>query len=364
MVAAMRGHRPFFLGAAGFAGLAMGWWLRVFGASGWEAPLAPSAWHAHELIFGYLAAVLSGFLLTTTRGWRVPVLLGLWMAGRVAVAAMVMGAASPLAAASVDLAYLPALALLRDPPLWCRPKWPTVGFLPLLLAFTAANAAFHLDALGIFRGAAEKSLEIIVDLIALMIAVIAGRLVPGYTRAMLIPVKAPRHRGYESASVAIMLVLIAADAAGFGVVAGIAALLAAALQLLRLAGWRSRDVLLQPLLLILHLGFAWLALGLALLGLALLTSFVARSDALHGITAGAVGSLTVGMMVRLTRTHARLPLVADAGTTAAFALIFVAGLLRVFGPILLPMAGDDTIVLAGACWIGGFAVFLLKYAAV
>jgi uncharacterized protein involved in response to NO len=360
----MRGHRPFFLGAAGFAGLAMGWWLWALGAGGWEAPLAPSAWHAHELIFGYLTAVLSGFLLTTTRGWRVPVLFGLWIAGRVAVAAMLLGAASPLAAACVDLAYLPALALLRDPPFWRRPKWPTLGFIPLLLAFAAADAAFQADALGILPGAAQKSLGIAVDLIALMIAVIAGRLVPGYTRAMLIPVKAPRHQVYESATVAIMLALIAADATGFDVVAGLAALLAAALQLLRLAGWRTRDVLLRPLLLILHLGFAWLALGLALLGLALLTPFVARSDALHGITAGAVGSLTIGMMVRLTRSHARLPPVADAGTTAAFALVFLAAVLRVFGPMLLPMAGYDAIVLAGACWIGGFALFVLKYAAV
>lgn len=364
MVAAMGGHRLFFLCAAGFAGLAMGWWLWAFGAGGWEAPLAPSRWHAHELIFGYLAAVLSGFLLATTRGWRVPVLLALWIAGRVAVAAMVMGAASPLAAAIVDIAYLPGLALLRDPPFWRRPKWPTMAFLPLLLAFAAADAAFQLDVLGILPGAAERSLGITVDLIALMIAVIAGRLVPGYTRAMLIPVKAPRHKGYESTSVALMLVLIAADAAAFDGVAGVAALAAAALQLLRLAGWRTRDVLLQPLLLILHLGFAWLALGLALLGLALLTPWLARSDALHAITAGAVGSLTIGMMARLMRTHARLPLVADDTTTAAFALIFAAALLRVFAPMLLPMAAYDTIVAAGACWISGFVLFLLKYAAV
>src|SRR6185437_15260588 len=135
----------------------------------------------------------SGFLLTTTRGWRVWALFGLWLAGRVAIAVTL--ATPGVAGAALDLAYLPALALLRDPPFWRRPKWPTAGFPALLLALAAA--------------------ELAVELIALMIAVIAGRLVPGYTRAMLIPLRAPRHAGLEAASVAALLLLIAADTAGW-----------------------------------------------------------------------------------------------------------------------------------------------------
>jgi uncharacterized protein involved in response to NO len=122
-------------------------------------------------------------------------------------------------------------------------------------------------------------------------------------------------------------------------------------------------VLTQPLLLILHLGFAWLALGLALLGIALLTPWVARSDALHGITAGAVGCLTIGMMARLTRVQARLPLTSDATTSVGFALIVAAALLRVFGPMLAPAAGYDAILGAGVLWIGGFVLFLWRYRA-
>ena len=354
----MRGQRVFFLGAAAFAGLAMSWWLWALASGAATGPVAPPLWHAHEMIFGYLAAVLSGFLLSTTRGWRIGALFALWAAGRAALAF-----APPVLAAPLDLAYFPALALLRDPPLWRRPKWPTLGFLPLLLALTAANAAFHLDALGLLPGAAERSLILAVDLIALLIAVIAGRLVPAYTRAMLIPVRTPRHAGLERASVAMLLLLLLADAAAMPRLAGIAALLAAALQAFRLAGWRTRDVLQRPLLLILHLGFAWFALGLALLGIALLTGDIARSDALHGVTAGAVGALTLGMMVRLTRAQARLSLGSDAMTNAAFALILLAAALRVFGPILAPAAGYDAILAAGALWIAAFTLFLARYGA-
>lgn len=359
MVAAMRGHRPFFLGAAAFAGLAMGWWLWAFSGGAAAGPLPPARWHAHEMIFGYLVAVLSGFLLSTTRGWRVAALFALWVAGRIAVA---LSAPAPsLASAALDLAYLPALALLRDPPFWRRPKFPTTAFLPLLLAFTAANVAFYLDALGVLPGISERALRLSVDLIALMIAVIAGRLVPGYTRAMLIPLKAPRHAGYEAASVASLLALILGDAAQRPRLAGTAALIAAALQAARLAGWRTGAVLRRPLLLILHIGFAWLALGLALLGLSLLTPWVGLGDAVHGITAGAVGCLTIGMMARLTRSQARLALESDAATTAAFALIVAAALLRVCGPILAPGAAYGAILAAGFLWIAGFALFLVRY---
>lgn len=362
MVAAMRGHRLFFLGAAAFAGLAMGWWLRALAGAAAAGPLPLSRWHAHAMIFGYLVAVLSGFLLTTTRGWRVVALFALWLAGRVAIA--LTAPAPSLVASALDLAYLPALALLRDPPFWRRPKWPTTAFVPLLLAFTAANAAFHLDALGIVPGASETALRLAVDLVALMIAVIAGRLVPGYTRAMLIPLKAPRHAGYEAGSVVALLALVVSDAAERPHAAGIAALAAAALQAARLAGWRTGAVLRRPLLLILHIGFAWLALGLALLGLSLLTPWIPLGDALHGITAGAVGCLTIGMMARLTRSQARLPLESDIATTAAFACIVGAALLRVFGPILAPESAYGAILAAGALWIAGFVLFLGRYATV
>jgi len=363
MVAAMRGSRPFFLGTACYAGLAISWWLWALSGGFPEGgPLPLALWHAHAMIFGYLVAVLSGFLLTTTRGWRVWALFGLWLAGRVAIAVTL--ATPGVAGAALDLAYLPALALLRDPPFWRRPKWPTAGFPALLLALAAADLAFWLDALGIFPGGAEHSLRLAVELIALMIAVIAGRLVPGYTRAMLIPLRAPRHAGLEAASVAALLLLIAADTAGWPRLAGGAALLAAALQAWRLAGWRTGAVLGRPLLLILHLGFAWLALGLALFGLALLTPWIAPGDALHGITIGAAGSLTLGMMVRLTRSQARLPLETDAATSVAFACIVAAAVLRVLGPMVLPTLAGEAILAAGVAWIAGFALFLARYAVV
>lgn len=182
-----------------------------------------------------------------------------------------------------------------------------------------------------------------------MIAVIAGRLVPGYTRAMLIPVKAPRDALRERASIVLLLLMTGADAAGL-------------LQGIRLAGWRSRDALSHPLLLVLHIGFAWLAIGLALRGIADLFGALPRIDALHAITLGAMGTLTLGMMVRLTRTHGRLGQVSDAPTNAAFVAMSAAALLRVFGPLVAPGAPMPVYLAAGALWIGAFVIFLIRYA--
>jgi uncharacterized protein involved in response to NO len=360
-IAGSRGHRPFFLAASAYAALALALWLAVLdGRLGLSGSLPAARWHAHEMIFGYLVAVLSGFLLTTTRGARVFVLLLLWAAGRLAIL-LHAGAPSPVAAV-IDVAYLPALALLRDPPLWRRPKWPTTAFLPLLLGFAAINAAFHLDALGVLPGASERAVMLAVDAIALMIAIIGGRLVPGYTRAMLIPVRAPRRAALEAGSVALLLLMALADAAGMTAAGAGAALAAGALQAARLAGWRTRDTLSRPLLLVLHVGFAWLALGLVLNGLAGLAGVIAPVDALHAITVGAVGTLTLGMMARLIRSHARLPLTSDAPTTAAFALVIAAALLRSVGPVLAPEARPALYLAAGAAWIGAYALFLLRHA--
>ncbi len=360
-VSAARGHRPFFLGAAAFACLSIGGWLAVLdGAVAVGGPLAASRWHGHEMIFGYTIAVLSGFLLTTTRGWRIWVLLGLWMLGRAGV--MLTGWVPLPVTAGIDVLYLPVLALLRDPPVWRRPKWPTIGFLPLLLALGAINAAFYLDVLGMLPGASERALQLAIDLLTLMIVVMAGRLVPGYTRAMLIPIRAPRDPWRERLSIVLVLLMLALDAIGMLSMPGAIAIIAGTLQAVRLAGWRTRDVLRQPLLLALHIGFAWIALGLVLRGVADLTGWITHIDALHGITVGAIGTLTLAMMARLTRTHGRLPPGSDTVTSAAFVAITIAALLRGVGGAIAPAAALPTILVSGVVWIVAFGLFLVRYA--
>jgi uncharacterized protein involved in response to NO len=356
----MKGHQPFFFLAAGFAFLEIGVWLVTFEtgllASG---DLPPAQLHAHEMLFGYLPAVIAGFLLSSTAGWRVTLLSAAWLAGRVA---MTLPSTVPQElVAAIDLTFLPALAIFRLPPLWKSPKWPTIGFAPLLGSLSFANLLWHLDAWGALPGAARAGERLAVDLFILMITVIAGRLVPGYTRAMSIPVNKPKDPGRETASIAIGLALLIFDQLGWRAGIGLSALALGALQLWRLAGWRTVEVLSRPILLVLHLGFAWLTFGLLLRGMAALWEGISEIDAIHAITIGAIGTLTLGMMGRLTRTHARQPAGASPADIIAYALVFASTLARSILPGLFPEWRPAMIAAAGALWMLAFALFLVEH---
>jgi uncharacterized protein involved in response to NO len=356
----MKGHRPFFLGAAAFAIVAIAFWLGILEFSA-PSPgrLGPAQWHAHEMLFGYTIAVLAGFLLTGSTGARPAILFSLWLAGRVAMA--IASDLPPVLVAAVDLAFAPALALLRSPPLWTSFKWPTAGFIPLLGCVFLANLLWHLEALDLVSWGARTGAFLAVDLFTLMIVVMAGRLVPGYTRAMLIPVRAPKDPLRERWSVIIAILLLVSDAAGWTIPSGLAALALGALQAWRLALWRTRDVVRRPLLLVLHVGFGWLVLGLLLRGLAELTPWISVADAIHATTVGAIGTLTLGMMGRLARIHARRELVANTIDVASYAMLFGGAVARVVVPVVAPQARQGAIVVAGMLWAAAFALFLLEH---
>jgi uncharacterized protein involved in response to NO len=356
----MRGHQLFFLGGALFGGVAIGMWLGVLdGALPAPGALAPAQWHAHEMLFGYTSAVLAGFLLTGSSGWRPAFLFALWLAGRAAVAAAL--AIPAWLVGAVDLALLPAVALLRTPPLWNRLKWPTLSFVPLLLCLFAANLLWHLEAIGALAGGADAGARLALDLFTLMIVVMAGRLVPGYTRAMLIPVRTPKDPLREKWSIAIGLALLISDQLGWGLATGGAAIALGALQAWRFAGWRTRDVFRQPILLVLHLGFFWLVLGLLLRGLAELTPLMAPADAIHAITVGAIGTLTIGMMGRLARIHARRAVSATRVDTLSYIILSGAAIMRVALPPIAPEGREGEIVVAGALWVLALCLFVVAH---
>jgi uncharacterized protein involved in response to NO len=309
------------------------------------------------MLFGYTLAVLSGFLLTGASGWRVVILTLLWVAARLALAASV----TPWLAAALDLAFAPAVAVMRRPPLWAGLKWPTLGFLPLLAAFFAADLLWHLEACGILPGGAARGEWLALDLVTLMIVVMAGRLVPGYTRAALIPLRQPKDPGRERASVVLAVALLAADQLGWDMACGIAAAALGGMQAWRLSGWRSAAVVRRPLLLVLHLGFAWLVVGLLLRGAAALRPGIAASDAIHATTVGAIGLLTLGMMGRLDRSLGRQVLTASAIDIGAYASLFGAAIARALVPLAAPALREAAYVTAALCWMLAFLLFLVEH---
>jgi uncharacterized protein involved in response to NO len=363
------GFRPFFLLAALFAALAIPLWLAAYmGAVALPTPLPATLWHGHEMLFGYGTAVLAGFLLTATPGWsgRPPVkgaalaaLVVIWLAGRLASSA---GGAIPGIAAAVDLAFLPALVIAIAPALKAAPR-RNLLFLPVLGVLAIANLVVQLHALGVLPGAGPTALRAALDLFVLLIALVGGRIVPAFTASALAARgEADGVRSFsarDQLAIGSLLALLLTDLLGFTPLAGGVALAAAALNGWRLYGWAGSRTLRQPILRVLHLGYAWLAIGLAWKGLVDLTGFVPPADALHGLAIGAVGTMTLAVMSRATLGHTGRPLHAPRLIVASYLLVSAAAIARMAAApasaLALPL-----LVLSGVFWSLAFLAFAIR----
>lgn len=363
------GFRPFYLAASGQAALSLVLWgLQLHGLLP-RPVLAGPLWHAHELLFGFVLAVIVGFLFTAGRNWTgqptpagpaLAALVGLWLAGRIAVLAP-----WPVAAALVNVAFpLAAAAGLAVPLVRARNRrnFFLVGILVLL---AAAQAVFHGAALGVgpavSPAAMQVAMQVALDLVLVVMAVIAGRVMPMFTRNG-VPGTTPRTQpGLERAALALLPVLVVADAlqAGATVVMALAGT-AAALHLLRWLGWQPWRTLRVPLVAVLHVGYAWIWLHLALRAAAA-AGLVAGSTATHALTAGAIGTLVIAMMTRTARGHTGRPLRADGVDVACYALVVSAAVVRVVLPLAAPTAMLPAITLSAVLWSAGFGLYALRY---
>ena len=357
------GFRPFFLLGALWAAIAVPLWLAAY-AHGFPVPgaLPPMLWHAHEMIYGYGLAVVTGFLLTAVPNWtgRLPIagmplatLAILWIAGRLAVFA------GPVAAASVDLAYTLVLAAVVAREVTAAKRFHNLPVVGTLLFLLAGNALVHLQALDIAYTAPLGNRIGIATLIAL-VSLIGGRIVPSFTRNWLArerpQVAAPA--AHDRVDTVCLLVIVAALVAWVAVPdtgpSRALALVGAAAALVRLARWRGLRTLREPLLFVLHLGYAWVAVGLVLLALD-----PAPGAAVHAFTVGAIGTMTLAVMTRASLGHTGRPLVAGPGTVAIYVLITLAALMRVCAPLSpSPLLLTS---LAGAAWSAAFGLFALLY---
>ena len=371
------GFRPFFLMAAIFSPLAILVWLGVY--SGVIAPISdypPNFWHAHEMLFGYAGAVMTGFFLTAVPNWTgapplrgrpLAILAGLWLAGRIAI--WLVPVVPPALAAAADLSFFVVLALMLVPSL-VRGSRKNLIFLAVLALLAAANLLFHLEALGVSE-TASRGLNLGVDLFALLITIIGGRVTPAFTANALRAKAETRHvpppeiksrLWLNEAAILSVAVFAIFDLAATGRAwVGWIAIVAAAVNAARMAGWRTRDTFGQPLLWALHLGYGWLVLGLAAKGIAAITGILPATVALHGIAIGAIGTMTLAMMSRATLGHTGRTLSAGRGLAAAYALVSVAALTRLLMPLLLPGQYLASVAIAGTLWIAAFTIFAAQF---
>lgn len=361
------GFRPFFLAASIWAALAVPLWLLSFmGYLPWAA--LTREWHIHEMLFGVLAGIVAGFLLTAVPNWtgRMPVmgwplaaLSALWLAGRLAMlAATEIG----VWAAVIDSAFLVVFAGVIWREVLAGRNWRNLAVCGLVTVLACANVAFHLAGLAPNAVAQRAAL----GAVALLIALIGGRVTPSFTRNWLTQhapgsLPAPADRADMAALILTGLAAAAWTAAPEAPLAG-ALLTASGLAALgRLARWQGLRTLAEPLVWILHLGYAWLGAGLILAGVTILApDIVPRTAGVHALTAGAVGVMTLAMMTRATRGHSGRPRVADGWTLAIYLLVNAAALVRVsagFGG----EGGMALLAVSGVLWSAAFGGFAVAY---
>jgi uncharacterized protein involved in response to NO len=366
---AAKGFRPFFFLASAFAALIVPLWLLIVnGVLAPRAYLDPSSWHAHEMIFGYTVAVIAGFLLTAVGNWTqretivgapLLALAGLWTLGRVAMA--VAPALPRGLAALVDLAFLPALALVLARPLIATQSRRNFVMLAVIAALFATNVAVHLDALGILPpGTARRASLVAIDVVVFLILVIAGRVVPMFTRnatgVTTISSSVPLERATVLASAALVVIDVARPET---TLAGVAAGAVAIIAIARAVRWGALYTARHPLLWILHVGYAWIPIGLAMRALPLVGAPVASSFATHALTVGAIAAITLGMMSRVTLGHTGRPLVASRLAVASFVLVTTAALARVIVPLVYPAWYGASLLVSGAAWSVAFALYVV-----
>ena len=364
------GFRPFFLGAAAFAAAALPLWVWALATGGAAVPAGdPLSWHIHEMIFGYVGAVLAGFLLTAIPNWtgRLPVrgrplmfLFALWLAGRAAV--LIGGFLDPLAAV-IDTAFLVVLAGVAWREVAAGKNARNFPICVVVSLFALANIGFHAEMAAF--GVADYAIRAALGLILLLISLIGGRITPSFTRNWLAKrgaaVMPAPFGGFDKIALvatvaAVAIWVVAPEAAATAAVLG----LAAALQLVRLLRWRGWAAAPEPLLLVLHVAYAWLPVALALLAAAIAWPELGRSSGIHAFTAGGIGMMTLAVMTRATLGHTGHDLTAGVGTGAIYLLVFAGALLRVVAP-WLPVDYLAAVTLAGGLWTGAFVLFVLVY---
>jgi uncharacterized protein involved in response to NO len=359
------GFRPFYLLAGAFSALSIGLWGLQLG--GWlgRPYLHGALWHAHEMLFGYVLAVMVGFLFTAGRNWSgrptpsgaaLGALALLWLAGRVLVltpwawAAALVNVAFPLAAAA---------ALARA--LFGAHNRRNYFFVGLLVLLGLAQASLHLAQLGAVEPPAWLGVHIGLDLVLFIMAVMAGRVLPMFTNNGVRGANARQQPAVEWLALGSIVALLLADASGLQG-AALAPLLggAALLHLLRLTLWRPWRTLRVPLVWVLHAAYLWIVLHLGLRAAAEL-HWVAPTLAWHALTTGAIGLLTIGMMTRTARGHTARALRADGFDVGCYLLVLGAAVLRVLLPLFLPTATAFAWQASAALWSGGFALFTWRY---
>lgn len=367
------GFRPFFwLGTLMSAVWMLLWLLLLQGQwhPGGYFPLP--YWHAHEMLFGFVTAIIAGFLLTAVQNWTgrltatgssLLLLVLLWAAGR---AAMFFETGLPPAVIiAIDMAFIPCLLLFVARPIIAVRHTRGIPVIVILAILAGCNLLVHLGGAGYLPAVTAPALHATVNVITMLMVIIGGRVIPFFTRNALPQTPIRQFAWLDGLAIGAVAALLIVEAlTGMSALTGAIALAAGALNTARLLGWGWHKTLSRPLLWVLHLGYLWLCAGLMAKGLDVYLPGNYHSLALHLLTVGAMGTLILGMMSRVALGHTGRRLELPQGLTLAYWLLTLGVIIRVAGPLLLPAYVMIAISLSGALWIAAFGLFLFRYTAI
>lgn len=367
------GFRPFFLAAAIWAAIALAIWIAML-TTGLVLPTRfdPLDWHIHEMLFGFVPAAVAGFLLTAISQWtgRRPVsggllglLIGLWLLGRIDV--LTCDVLPVWLAIAADIAFPFALAAIVAREIIGARNRRNYPMIAPVVVLGLAQLMMDLGAIGGIGWLTGYGWRLGLALTLVLISVVGGRIIPAFTRTWLMnrgAVRLPRPAGLlDRMSLGVLhAALLAWVFFPTAHATGVALLAAAALNLWRLLRWHGAATRSETLLLVLHVGFAWLILGVAALGFAALDSAFPLDAAIHSLTVGAIGTMILAVMTRVSRGHTGRALSADGPTILIYALIILAACAR----IAAALAGEatDLLTLAATLWVAAFGLFAIRYA--
>lgn len=361
--------RPFFLLGALFSMVSLALWgaafvgllqVDVYGGALW--------WHMHEMLFGFVSAIVVGFLLTAVQTWTgVPGIRGkgllllvlLWLSGRIAFFCPLPDAVI----AAVDIAFLPAAAFVLGRAVLKVKQWRNSIFIPILLAMAAANTVLHYAAQQSEFTLQADAGRFMVMLVALLMTVMGGRVIPMFTANGTRTERVQALPFLEKATIGSTVLAVVVSTPGFDLPAVVAAaicLAAALCQAVRVFRWRFSVTVKTPLVWSLHLSYWCIPLGLLLEGLSLLQAPFSHSQAVHTLGVGGMGLMILAMISRVSLGHTGRPLAVKTVMSVAFMALFLAFVARVFG-IYLGLA-YSSVIIAGVClWLWGYGSFVLVY---
>jgi len=365
------GFRPFYLLATLFAIVSVASWLlsltAVVETNGY---LRGVGWHSHEMVFGFAIAVMTGFLLTAVRnwtglptptGWALAVMAAVWLTGRLLI---VTG--PPMLAAIVDVAFVPLLAVAIASPIIRSRNQRNYKIIALLVLIAVTNVIYHLASLGpLSDRLAYTTVITAIDLMTILFAVVAGRVIPAFTKNAVLG-SAPRHARWLEFLVFGSLVLIivarlSSDWVAVPLMITTAILVVASVShLFRLALWQPQLTARNPLLWMMPVSYSWLPLALFLRALAGY-SIVSQGVWIHALTMGAISGLMLAMMMRSALGHTGRPLVASGVDMTAFLLLQLAAIIRVTASLFATEHYQLAVLFSGVTWVLAFGVFLSRY---